>query len=269
MLFKINRNGRVVNEGSLQKVSKRYLPLVVEIEQKFKDVLGDSLLSIYIRGSVSTGRAIPGISDIDAVIITKSSVTSKKFNAFIKTFASNLSKKYSFVTFVDLTVIKYADLLEKAEYWGLRTNLKTQSFRLCGKEILKALPDVVPGKIFSKEMYVYYSKEIHTLEKMFQKGKVDRKYLNELHPVSFWCVWTMRVVLRSLMGPIMLYKPAFSPDLETCHDEFVELYPRFKRSINEALILAMNPTSSKKKMERFLNDFSKEYLIFWKKELNN
>lgn len=77
MLFKISNDGSVINEAHLNKVQPEYLSILKIINSYYKDVLKDNLVGIYIRGSVSVGRAKPYISDIDSVAITHRNVTKK------------------------------------------------------------------------------------------------------------------------------------------------------------------------------------------------
>ena len=73
MLYKIDKNGFVVNEAGLKKIQPYYRKILEEINKLYNDKLGDNLLSIYIRWSVSVGKAKPGISDIDSIAVTKKS----------------------------------------------------------------------------------------------------------------------------------------------------------------------------------------------------
>jgi len=44
---------------------------LAEISKLYNEKLGDSLISVYIRGNVSVGKAKSGISDIDSIAVTK------------------------------------------------------------------------------------------------------------------------------------------------------------------------------------------------------
>lgn len=77
MLYKIDKNGFVVNEARLEKVQPYYRKILKEINKLYNDKLDDNLLSIYIRGSVSVGKAKQGISDIDSVVVTKEELLRK------------------------------------------------------------------------------------------------------------------------------------------------------------------------------------------------
>ncbi len=71
MLYKIDKNGFIVNEASLRKIQPYYRKILQEINQLYIDKLGSNLLSVYVCGSVSIGIAEPYVSDIDSVAIVK------------------------------------------------------------------------------------------------------------------------------------------------------------------------------------------------------
>ena len=109
MLYKIDKNGFVVNEAGLEKVQPYYRKILEEINKLYNDKLGDNLLSIYIRGSVSVGRANPGISDIDSIAVTKKELSREELIWIIKS-SKKLEKKYPKAGFFDLTVVSLEEL---------------------------------------------------------------------------------------------------------------------------------------------------------------
>lgn len=64
MLYKTDRNGYILNEADSKKIQPYYKKILKEINQLYIDELGSNLLNVYIRGSVSVGRAKPYISDM-------------------------------------------------------------------------------------------------------------------------------------------------------------------------------------------------------------
>lgn len=145
MLYKIDKNGYVVNEADLKKIQPYYKKVLQEINQLYINRLGNNLLSVYIRGSVSTGRVKPNISDVDSVAIVKRKLTRKKLLWIIKA-ADDMEKKYPKAGLIELTIVSLKELVKSKQYRNLRVRLKTQSVCLIGKDILPQLPKVKPGK---------------------------------------------------------------------------------------------------------------------------
>lgn len=268
MLYGISETGSVINEATLEKIQPEYSPLLEEINDFYKWELNENLLSIYIRGSVSVGRAKSGISDVDSVAITRKPVSMEKQSEVFR-FSLDLQRRYPFVTLVDMTVISLDTLLNEKGFSNLKIYLKTQSIRLYGEDILPKIKDVKPGRELALEMYGDLREKLQELEDFFSGIGPEKTYLGEERPVEFWCIWTMRTILRSALGLIMIREPVYSQDLETCAETFSSRYPEYRPYMDKALFWAMNPTSNKKEISEYLKEFSPKYSALWGQALNN
>lgn len=267
MLYSINKNGTVVNDAHIDRIQEQYQPILEEINSYYKKELSDNLLSIYVRGSVSVGRAKPFISDIDSVAITSADISPKKQREIYE-YSKKLQEKYPFVTLVDMTAISPKTLLEDKEFSNLKIYLKTQSVCLYGEDIVKEIKDVKPGRELALEMYSDLPEKLHDLENIFSHD-TEKAYLGEKRSVEFWCIWTMRTILRSGLGLVMFKKPVYSQDLETCAEVFSAEYPEYGQHMQKAIFWAMNPTKNKKEILDYLKEFSPKYIALWDKALNN
>lgn len=82
MIIPLDDNGFLVNEGRVGNIPPRLKTIIEDIVIFSKKELGDNLLSAYIRGSVSVGRFINNVSDIDFVVITKTEPSLENFSSF-------------------------------------------------------------------------------------------------------------------------------------------------------------------------------------------
>lgn len=266
MLYKTDKNGYVVNEANLRKIQPYYGRILKEINQLYIDKLGNNLLSVYIRGSVSVGKAKPYISDIDSVAIVKRKLTKNDLSWIVK-MTNDLEKKYPKAGLVELTVISLGELLKSREYKNLRVYLKTQSLCLRGKDILPQLPEVKPGKKLAKQLYGDLPQELETLKKIFDGKITNREYLFQRRPIEFWCVWMTRTLLRAGLGLVMIKKPIYSQDLKTCFTVFVKEYPEYKKEMKQLLEWSVKPISNKKQLFNFLDSFSTNFLKLWREAI--
>jgi len=268
MLYKIDKNGFVVNEAGLEKVRPYYRKILEEINKLYNDELGDNLLSIYIRGSVSVGKAKPGISDMDSIAITKKELSREELIWIIKS-SKKLEKKYPKAGFFDLTVVSLKELGNLKRYKNLRVYLKTQSFLLAGEDILSQLPDIIPGKKLAFQLYGDLPEELEILKNIFAGKIKDREYLFQKRPIEFWCIWMTRVLLRAGLGIVMAKKPVYSQDLKTCYAVFTEGYPQYKKEMKQLLAWSVKPIRDKKKIFVFLNNFAPKFLELWQENIKN
>lgn len=268
MLYKIDKNGFVVNEANPKKVQPYYKKILVEISKLYNEKLGDNLISIYIRGSVSVGKAKPRISDIDSVAVTKKELPREELFWIIKA-SKRLEKKYPKAGFFDLTVVSLEELKNAENYKNLRVYLKTQSFLLSGQDVLSQLPDIIPGKELALQLYGDLLEELEILKNIFAGKIKDREYLFQKRPTEFWCIWTTRVLLRAGLGVVMTKRPVYSQDLKTCYAVFTKEYPQYKKEMKQLLIWSIEPISNKKKVFAFLNNFAPKFLELWQQNIKN
>ena len=64
--FDTDSEGYLINPASMTKIQEEWKPIVNDVVKTYKEQFGDDLISVYLRGSVSKGEAVAGISDIDS-----------------------------------------------------------------------------------------------------------------------------------------------------------------------------------------------------------
>lgn len=264
MLYKLDKQGYVINEASIKKIQKDYFVALEEIKLEVIKRFGNKIRSIYIRGSVSVGRAKKNLSDIDFIVITKKAL-SKKRPSWIESFLNKMKNKYTFIPFFDFTLTSFDELLTSAKIKNLKIYLKTQSVCLYGEDILHLLPPIKPGRDLAIEMYADLYKELKILQNIFSGKIKNYSYLGKKMPINFWCVWTMRVLIRSGLGLVMFHEPVYSQDLKTCYQLFSRYFPEQKKEMQQALYWAINPTNDKQALFNYLKNFSPQFLKLWEK----
>lgn len=263
MLYKLDRLGRVINSANTKKIQPYFKKILKEINKFYFHGLGSNLSSVYVRGSVSVGRAIPFVSDIDSIAIIKNKATDRTLRN-IAQFSKKLEKKYPRIAGCDLTVITREELFSR-QYSRLRVYLKTQSICLYGQNILNQLPEVKPGRRLAKLMSNDLKEEFVFLRNIFSGREKKPKYNYRRRPIKFWCVWTMRTFLRSGLGLIMVNQPVYTQDLVTCYEMFSQNYPAYQKQMKRALNWSIKPTSNKKTLLNFINIFAPQFLKLWDK----
>jgi uncharacterized protein len=67
----LGRDGCIRREGSLDRVAPAFGPVVADVRGLVAARLGTRLHSAYLYGSIPRGTAVPGVSDLDAVILLR------------------------------------------------------------------------------------------------------------------------------------------------------------------------------------------------------
>lgn len=270
MLATIDHEGRVVNQGS----RSLFQPFYKEVLEEFLDCvsrLPEAPLSVYVRGSISVGKAIEGLSDADLVVVYDHDATEglrKSYSAM----ASQLAGKYKGrLDEVDVTLTTREALLYDAQIKNLKIYLKYQSVLLDGRDILDQLPEVYPGRNLALYMYGDLSEEILSLKRQFEGIGAPKLYQKYERETQFWCVWLARVVLRSGMALAMTRRPLFTQDLLECRDLIVEFFPELAEMASLAIDFAINPTDDARECIDFIDMYVDNYLKLWRieKEMND
>jgi len=265
--FPLDSKGYVINIGDLKKIKSKQKRMLSDITVLCTKELKTNLLSIMVRGSISNGQDIDFVSDADIIVVIRKKISSKKHSRLISE-SEIIHKKYPHITMIDLFVVTYFNLLKAKKYSELRANLITSSVCWFGVNILLKIDKVKPGKMFIKETYGDLDKQLKKLKGIFSGRVKTPKYLDDVMPISFWCVWTMRLFLRSGLALTMEFDPVYSRDLLTCKRVFSKYFPDYKKEINQAYKWAIKPINDKIKLYNYTNNFGKVFLKIYKEITN-
>jgi len=228
---------------------------------------GDALLSIYVRGSISTGKAYLHSSDVDMVIVLKGEVDKKHIERWVILTAQDLLERYDVVSDVDLTTLSVDRFLHDQEYARLRVYIATRSALLWGQDIARSLPRFRPDRNLARYMYPNIESEIESLREIFS-GRVDPPpYLGRKRSIRFWCIWTMRTVLRSAQALAMCSTNIYETDLNLCLENTTVVYPSLRPYLEQAYEWALSPVDDTRLVLCFLDDYLPKFLQLWQYEV--
>jgi hypothetical protein len=262
--MKIDKEGYVINESSIEKVQTAYRSLLEKIKKLYLNRFGKRVYTIAIRGSVGTGEAIPNISDLDAAIVIKDKLNHSDLSWNAKTI-KNLQKEFPFVKGIDITLINKRQLFNLKEYKNLKIYLKTNSFCLYGKDITKEIPKVKPGRNLAIYMYGDIIKELKEVRNKISGESKKNSYLGIKRPISFWCRWAMRITLRSSLGLVMMKKKIYTKNTKKCLIEFSRYFPEYRKDMKKVFDLEIKPSDNKEEVLEFINYFIPKYERLWNK----
>ena len=102
----VDNEGYLVGQSGADKIVAPWDEPVAAIRDAAVEYLGDELHRVYVRGSVSRGAAIEGVSDIDSIIVVKNDpdIITKDWRANLE---SQIALQYPIVKGLDFS---YQDL---------------------------------------------------------------------------------------------------------------------------------------------------------------
>lgn len=141
--WEIDEFGFIVNDANSNKVSKRLQSAIVTAIDAYRSHLGDVLHSVYLRGSVPRGLAIPGVSDLDTFGVTSGECDNAS-SSWSKTAEKAILRRYAELTGVQFELFSVSDVLKTDRVYELPFVVKTQSLCVFGSDLSAKLPDYRP-----------------------------------------------------------------------------------------------------------------------------
>lgn len=235
--FEVDAEGFLVNPTSFEKVQVAWRPVVAEIVSAYQSIFSEKLFSVYVRGSVAKGEAVPYFSDIDTFAYITDNVLPKEKEK-IKKFKKQLEDAHPFVQKIEMEIDRL-DAIEDDQFWiaqallvwGEKTEVK--KFKI-GKEIIFHLS--------------FLEQVEHKVQQRLEKNK------NALAREGT-CAWLCKQVLRS--GIELCYERShkYSRDLFRCWETFSQVYPTKSKEMEEVLFLALNPSGKVDVIQQVANQW--------------
>ena len=242
--WKVDRDGYVVNDGSIDKVQEKWRPIIEEVKNAYLSHFGNKLKSIYIRGSVARGVAKEYVSDLDTIAFVDLP-EDKIILDWAKKFNNHIKNKYPFVTKVEIIV----DTKEKAySNNGNRIMLKTQSVCIYGNDLAK---NIKPFRI-NRDL----------VQHAFSLRKDMDKTLNHIkrnpgQKIMERCLSIMKRMVRTGFELVMVRTHKYTRDLCPGYKEFAKYYPEWKNEMKKALQLCITSTNNVQEIKLLLNTLGK------------
>ncbi|HEY1037598.1 MAG TPA: nucleotidyltransferase domain-containing protein [Candidatus Paceibacterota bacterium] len=192
-----------------------------------KDIPG--IVSVYVRGSVATGRAIEGVSDIDFFVITKKT-TRDVYKQRAYAGLSTLNENFPYVSRFDVGYYTHEQILNVKE----RVLIKLRAVCVHGKDISGEIPMLRPGRDVCVTL-LGLEKEIEQTMSEIQDGYYTSENTKAM------CTWMMKRLVRAGLELVSERQKAYSRDLFVCHEAFCLHYPELEKISYRAMELALYP----------------------------
>ncbi len=237
----LDEEGFIINDLSLDNLQPEYLPIVNDILKFYKTEFPKNIHSVYLRGSVAKGKAVPNISDIDTFAISYSEITRQDLLDRIK-FYHEMTAKYPFLKGIEIFT-KTLEEVQSSE--RLQFLLQSQCLFVEGKDLRPELPKFGIG-----EWAYAHSNDIDGGIKML-KGWLEKETAEE--DLKENCTWIMKRTVRIGFELVMEKEQCFTRDLYPCYERFAKHYPEKAEEMRKALELAVFPTADMDEMWAVLN----------------
>lgn len=246
-LLKTDKDGFIISESSADKIASPWKEAVEEIKNVYLKHLDDVVHSIYVRGTVSRGEAIEGISDIDTFAVIRKK-PGKIDRSWVKDTRKMLEQKFNFSTGVEFGFVTYNELFEDDGLFNNRFTIKTQSACIYGEDLAQTIPpfraDIKTASHFHRNL-----KKILGNTKKGITNNPDKEDIRE------WCRWAMKRIIRAGFVLVMDKEQTFTRDLYPSYELFSKHFPDQEPKMKMALDLAINPIDDPNEIANLLDNF--------------
>lgn len=244
--YGVDKSGFIITEAGLNKIKPAFKKILDKIRGEIVNKFADEIHSLYLYGSVATGKARIKSSDLDLLLVLHRKPTSKIKNEVTK-IQNYLTKEHS-STFRDVGIsLTHANEVKKDIYgWGCF--IKHLCVCLAGENLGKNLPKFKPSKRVAKAFNGDIGSRIKTVLKKLKSAHNPQE-------VCSICSGTMRKIVRTGFCLVMEQEQSWTTDLKKSYEIFSKYYPKQSVNMKKALILAKKPTTNTKELGKFLEDF--------------
>jgi predicted nucleotidyltransferase len=240
--FPISDSGFIINDCDAAYLDTR---LANRVNEFYRELFGEKLHSVYVRGSVARGNFLPGLSDLDTFgVVTIDNVPQAVPDS--AKVSAQLVKEFPDFTDIVFVVVSLDKILSDRRN-PFTFLLQTQSCCIFGNSLQSQLPPYRPTiEIIGEALYL--------------RQRIDQ-YFNEIQVIDdpqrikFHCTVLMKGLVRSAYDLVLPLERRYTRDLYFCYQGFIRHYPDHAEAARQAIEWAIEPIADKQRIASFLSSF--------------
>lgn len=246
--FGVDKNGFIITKVSVKNISPIYKPVIAYVLDTIVSKYAKDIKSIYLYGSVATGKAIKGKSDLDILLVFKENPNLKPTKN-MKTLEKKLSKKYIVILrSIGLAITSIQEVKSAKEKYGLLCYIKHLCVCIYGNDITRDISKFKPTKAVAKGFNGDIAEKLELNR---------RKFLKQLTPseIKKLSQETSKRIIRTGFSLVMPRAKSWTTDLQKSVDTFIYYYPEKRTEISMALKWSKEGTVNKQAVINFIDSF--------------
>ncbi len=241
-LLQANKDGVLLSDLKKNSIQPKWGKVVKKAVLLLKKQI-PGIYSVYVRGSVATGRAIDNVSDVDFLVVTKKQ-TRDVYKQRVFYNLEILAKEFPFITRFDVGYYTAKDIVNIKE----RVLVKLRSVCVYGKDISPKIPILKPGQDICVTL-LGLEREIEQTLSEIEEGYYTKDNTKAM------CTWMMKRLVRGGLELVSERDGVFTRDLYLCYENFSAHYPKYKKYSYEALGLAIYPEDNISKIKKIVKTY--------------
>ncbi len=241
----------IENQSSLAKVKREYQGLINELTKLVEAHFSSDLVAYFLLGSVGRGEDLPGVSDMDTVLILRRNIIDED-EAWEKEIKAQFEPKYPMLSLLDISCIEEKELNE-AGAERLRFIFKTDGVLICGQDITSEFSSYPPGLELAKLLNHNYRETLALRKDILEPDEDDK---NNPNYVIEYVRWISKKVLRLCLGIVMVDEEFYTRRMQAIALKFSQLYPLYRLQVEKALNQYLELTNNLEQALDFIDEIS-------------
>ncbi|MER6612617.1 nucleotidyltransferase domain-containing protein [Streptomyces xantholiticus] len=147
----LNPDGTIAREGSLGRVTADFAPVVTAARTEIADRFGDNRLhGAYLYGSIPRGTAVPGVSDLDLLLVLHGEPGARD-RADADAAEAVLDEAFDVIDGVGILLVGAGAALSELERYDLGFFISCLCTPLLGEDLAARLPAQRPTSVLARE----------------------------------------------------------------------------------------------------------------------
>jgi hypothetical protein len=210
-IWGVSAGGTLINRAAGTRMDPEYEACARFVCDRLHQTLGEDAASIYVRGSVAVGEAVPPFSDLDLVVLTKAPPSGE-----MDALRALTLERFRFLQDVDIALCPKADLGATSFGKVVLSYLLVEAKRLSGEDSVAGFAPLRPDAEFARMRFPGLAEQMTWLLALLEGRVPTGHYRGVARPADFWAKWSMRALLRSTQMLAMLDTRLYSNHLPTC-----------------------------------------------------
>lgn len=243
----MDEGGFIVNPCSPKKIQAPWSEVVNAVKMAYLEHCPEKIYSIYLRGSIPRGEAIPEISDLDSFAVIQGNPQDLNLS-WLSSTMEKLKRGFPFVTYFEFRFVGLKDLLSNPGFLSYRFIIKCLSLCIYGEDLAS---QISPFKPSLRLGFCFHGNIAEILEGV-------RRRMNDIEDpqkIKEGCAFVMKRMVRTGFSLVMEEAGVYTRDLYPSYEIFSKYYPRQEKEMRQALEWAVNPISDREAILPFVNSF--------------
>lgn len=247
----LNERGEIQNMTSLDKVNPAFLPLCDAVSAALQTELGETLHSVYAYGSIPEGRAIPGKSDADFVVVLKEPVDGVEEK--MERISESLHIIFADVVIkIDLPTVTLEEATAEKNFFGWGVHLKTLGLPIYGEDLRAIFPEFRPCVEILREYDYKVPRSFDTAITLLKSDASEAEKQKEIRAIAGNI---LRAFFRLIAPEIQFWSTVLVDQTEKIVEYFPEHATEFRY-----LLAARKEGKPAAEFAQFLEKFQEEIL---------